>query len=251
MVCSGTALGRVGGDRGPKGRVPSPRHVNAVEPGAPQRDVFYAEFPKRFEAQAIGTVVDENADRLSAAGHVCDLSGEAVFHETPHDVVPRGGSLERFTVGGFSVEDDSLDQVFFYCFEGGEEAGNSDARCRNTFLPLSCLDFLHAFAVVADRTVRGELAHARAVKDRLARSCLRSKPQRAHSLLRVDVALIAGKQHKGIVIEEIFDKRAEQLDAPSASATLDMKLMTSQGGILPHALQRIIAGKAEDFSWNG
>ena len=49
--------------------------VNPVEPGARQREVFDAEFSKRFEAQAIGVVVDENADRPPAVDRVCSLSG--------------------------------------------------------------------------------------------------------------------------------------------------------------------------------
>ena len=58
-------------------------------------------------------------------GRVCSLSEEAAFYETPCDVVPRGNSLERFTVVGFSVEDDSLDQRYslIALFQSGEKRG--------------------------------------------------------------------------------------------------------------------------------
>ena len=124
----GHGIRRVGGDpRDRKAEFLRRGDVNSVEAGAPQSYVFDVEFPKSFEAEAIGAVVDENADRLPAVSRVCGLSGEAAFHETPCDVVSRGGSLEWFAIVGFSVEDDSLDhKVFFIAlFEADEEAGSS------------------------------------------------------------------------------------------------------------------------------
>ena len=37
------------------------------------------------------------------------FGGEAAVHETPLDVEPGGGALERFAVVRFGVEDDGLD----------------------------------------------------------------------------------------------------------------------------------------------
>ena len=45
---------------------------------------------------------------------------------------------------------------------------------------------------------------------------LRVAPERAHSLLGIDVALVIGKDEEWIVIEDILDDRAEQLDITAA-----------------------------------
>jgi hypothetical protein len=50
----------------------------------------------------------------------------------------------------------------------------------------------YALAVVADRTVGGEFAHARGVEDRPARPSVRVAPERAHAILRIDVGLVIG-----------------------------------------------------------
>ena len=66
------------------------------------------------------------------------------------------------------------------------------------------MDVPDEFAVIANRTVRGELAHARGVEDRSARPGVRVAPERTHSLLNVDVALVIGEEEEGIVIKEIL-----------------------------------------------
>ena len=78
------------------------------------------------------------------------------------------------------------------------------------------LDVPHAFAVIANRTIRGEFSHARGVENRCACPRPRVVPERAHSLLGLDIALIIRKDEEWIVIEEILDDRAEQLDITAA-----------------------------------
>jgi putative transport protein len=44
----------------------------------------------------------------------------------------------------------------------------------------------------------------------------RVAPERAHALLRIDVGLVIGEQEEGIVIEQVFDDRTEQLSIAAA-----------------------------------
>jgi hypothetical protein len=66
---------------------------------------------ERFEAKAIGAIVDEDADRSRAARDRGGFGGETVVHETPLEVEPGGGALERLAIVRLSVEDDSLDHA--------------------------------------------------------------------------------------------------------------------------------------------
>ena len=74
----------------------------------------------------------------------------------------------------------------------------------------------YVFAVFANRAVRGEFAHARGVEDRLARPRVRVAPERGHAVLCIDVGLVIGEQEEGIVIEQVFGDRAEQLGVAAA-----------------------------------
>ena len=105
------------------------------------------------------------------------------------------GALERFAVVRFGVEADGP----------------------GSWLNAAGLDLPDALAVVADRAVGRELAHARGVEDRLARPGARIAPERADSILRVDVRLVVGQQEKGIVIEQIRRRAGERVSvSPSA-----------------------------------
>ena len=144
----GDGVGRVGRDaRDREAEFLRGGEIDAVETGAAQRDVLHAEPGERFEARPVHAVVHEDADRLRAVRGGGGFRGEAEVHETPLDVEPGGGALERFAVVGFGVEDDGLDH--------GDLAG---------------VHFPHPLAVVADGAVGGELAHARDVEDGLCAS---------------------------------------------------------------------------------
>ena len=72
---------------------------------------FTSKRRERFEAETIDAVVDEDADGLCTACCRSGFGGETAVHETPLDVEPDRGALERLAVIGFGVEDDSLDHT--------------------------------------------------------------------------------------------------------------------------------------------
>src|SRR6187399_598035 len=67
-----------------------------------------------------------------------------------------------------------------------------------------------AFAVITNRTVGGELAHAGCVENGLPRPCLLVAPERTHLSLGVDVGRVVGKYEEVIVVEQILYDRAEE-----------------------------------------
>ena len=62
---------------------------------------------------------------------------------------------------------------------------------------------------------------------------MRVAPERTHSLLNVDVALVIGEEEEGIVIQEILDERAEQFGITTAQCAARYEVdRFAQGGIL-------------------